>query len=72
MYTGNSVIVNIFMKWPVLVPVAAAIGITTAVIPPKEEPKQVLPVVSAPAAIVVPTVIPPSVPTSAPTKKKKG
>lgn len=71
MYTGNSVIVNIFMRWPILIPVATAIGITTAVVKDPVTPvPEPVPVVAP--KVEAPVVIPPSVPTPAPEKKKKG
>ena len=58
MYTGNSVIVNLFMRWPVLVPIAAAAGIYTAVLTPAT-PSLPLPPVAVevpPPSVIVPPV----------------
>jgi hypothetical protein len=73
MYAGNSVVVNLGMRWPILIPIAAAIGIFIAI------PKQA-PMVQAPVAKVAAPQSPPKVedpvmvptPAIAPKKKKKG
>lgn len=66
--TGNAMVVNFLMRWPVLVPVAAAVGITTAVVPQDEPPPPPPPpvVVKAPeppppppAPVVVPKPVAP-------------
>lgn len=51
MYAGNSVVVNILMRWPALIPVAVVAGVV-AVAPIPEPPAPEPPVpVSAPAII---------------------
>ncbi len=52
---GNAVVVNFLMRFPVLIPVAAAAGIATAVTPPVEAPKPPVAVVQKvePAPVVV-------------------
>lgn len=71
MYSGNAVVVNFLMRFPVLIPVAAALGIATVV--PVEAPPAPVPVVAqvAPPVIVppVPKVLPP-VETLCPPKEK--
>lgn len=59
MYSGNAVVVNLAMRFPWLVPVAAAVGL--AVIVPKEVPPlPPLPVVAkVPPAPAAPTVLKP-------------
>jgi hypothetical protein len=64
MYSGNSVVVNFLMRFPVLIPVAAAVGIATVVpkeVPPPPPPAPI--VAPAPAPIVlkpVETLCPPA------------
>ena len=82
MYAGNSVIVNLFMRWPALVPVAAAVGIYVVV--PKEVPpaaplqppvvEVVVPppvVVESPKLKMIETLCPPEKDTAKLSKKDK-
>ena len=81
---GNAVVANFLMRFPVLIPVAAAVGIATVVMVPKEDPKPPVVVVQKveaplPPPVLVEKVVPVAVPASAPTppvlppkKKKKG
>lgn len=75
MYAGNSSVVNILMRWPVLIPVVATAAIVPTVTDKKEVPTPAPVVTPAPApAVVVPPapVTPPVVPPPAPPKKIKG
>lgn len=81
---GNAVVANFLMRFPVLIPVAAAVGIATVVMVPKEDPKPPVVVIQKveaplPPPVLVEKVVPVAVPASAPTppvlppkKKKKG
>lgn len=62
MYSGNSSVVNFLMRFPVLIPVAVAVPIVTAVLP-KEAPPA--PVVQAPVVVAPPVAVP--VPVAPPT-----
>jgi len=67
---GNAVVVNLLMRWPKLIPLAAAIGVTVVAQPQKEEPPPPPPVVvTAPADPVVVPEAPKPLP---PEKKKRG
>lgn len=72
---GNAVVANFLMRFPVLIPVAAAVGIATVVMVPKEDPKPPVVVVQKVEAPLPPPVlvekavekaVPVAVPASAP------
>lgn len=71
MYSGNSVVVNFLMRWPVLIPAAVAAGVVAVIPKPVDLPVQ-------PQPAVVEKVVPPVPRETAPppllslTKKKKG
>ena len=73
---GNSVIVNLAMRFPVLIPVIAAVGI--AVVVPQVVPKDAAPVITHSSVVTPPAVVitsPPPAPPAPelPSKKlKKG
>lgn len=78
---GNAVVVNFFMRFPLITSAAAATAIGTAVVVPKEEPKVVAPIVQVapvvkpvpPPVVVVPPAPPPQpVVKPAPKKEVKG
>ena len=84
---GNALVAHFLMRFPVLIPVAAVVGIATVVNLPKEEPTPPVVVVQKveaplPPPVLVEKVVPVAVPASAPPapvppvlppkKKKKG
>lgn len=68
---GNAVVVNFLMRFPILVPVAAAVGISTVALKPAEVVPPPPAIVQKAEVAVTPAVVPPSapVPASAPTVK---
>ena len=56
MYSGNAVVVNFLMRWPVLIPVAVAVGVAAVIpkpAPPAPKPPPIIhPVVVVPVAPV--------------------
>lgn len=84
-YAGNSFIVNFMMRWPVLIPAAAAIGVVAAMpeptpqspakvvqeAPPSPPPPPPL-VIEAPKAVVPPAPVKKVEPPPAPKKPKNG
>ena len=66
MYAGNSTIVNLFMRWPILVPIAAAVGIATTVPEVVAPPPPPVVVVAPPPPVVVSKPKPPPIETICP------
>ena len=64
MYSGNAVVVNFLMRFPVLIPVVAAAGIVTQV-PPETIAKVVPPAI---VQYVAPVLTPAPVPVAKPVK----
>lgn len=56
MYTGNAVVVNLAMRFPWLIPVAAAVGIAVVAPPPAPPPPTPVVVVAPPPTPVAPPV----------------
>jgi hypothetical protein len=68
---GNAVVANFLMRFPVLIPVAAVVGIATVVNLPKEEPTPPVVVVQQveaplPPPVLVEKAVPVAVPASEP------
>jgi len=53
MYAGNAVIVNLLMRWPILIPVAAVAVSVTATQPPAPVAVQAVAATPAPAPVPV-------------------
>jgi len=57
MYAGNAVIVNLLMRWPILIPVAAVAVSVTATQPPAPVAVQAVAAAQAPAPAPVPVLV---------------